>query len=131
MKFKFNKIYLLLAILIFIIETLIAIFLKTGFIRYTVGDFLVVILIYCFVKSFIEVNALKLAIAVFLFALCIELLQLYNVLSLLNMEHNKTAALLLGSTFQITDLVAYALGLTATLLIENKTCKPRNFGVKT
>ncbi|MEC3907232.1 DUF2809 domain-containing protein [Tamlana sp. 2201CG12-4] len=117
---KINKIYLTLTLLLFLIEACIAIFLKTGFIRHTVGDFLVVILIYCFFKSFLNINSIKLAIAVFLFALCIELLQLFNILNLLNMEHNKTAILLLGSTFQVSDLVAYALGLIFTLSIKNK-----------
>lgn len=117
---KLNKTYFILTILLFIIEALIAIFLKTGFIRHTVGDFLVVILIYCFFKSFLRVNALKLAISVFLFALFIELLQLLNVLSLLNMEHNKAAILILGSTFQVSDLVAYALGSISIFIIDLK-----------
>lgn len=104
--------------MLFIIEALITIFLKTGFIRHTVGDFLVVILIYCFFKSFINVNAVKLAIIVFLFALCIELLQLLNILSLLGMEHSFTAKLLLGSTFQLTDIAAYLLGISTFLLID-------------
>ncbi|MEC3907231.1 DUF2809 domain-containing protein [Tamlana sp. 2201CG12-4] len=117
---RLNKTYLTLTLLLFLIEACIAIFLKTGFIRHTVGDFLVVILIYCFFKSFLNINSIKLAVAVFLFALCIELLQLLNILKLLNMEHNKTAILLLGSTFQVSDLVAYALGLILIVAIENK-----------
>ncbi|MFD2725569.1 ribosomal maturation YjgA family protein [Hyunsoonleella rubra] len=115
---KVNKTYLLLAILLFISEALIAIYLKIGFIRHTVGDFLVVILIYCFFKSFLKVDSIKLAIAVFLFALCIELLQLLNILSLLGMEHNQTAILLLGSTFHVSDVAAYILGVITFLIID-------------
>lgn len=101
-------------------EVLIALFLKTGFIRHTVGDFLVVILIYCFFKSFTQVNPIKLAIAVAFFALCIELLQLLNILNLLHLERNKTAILLLGNTFKTSDMVAYALGMLSFLYIDLK-----------
>lgn len=115
---RINRTYLLLTIFLFLIEVLIAIFLKTGFIRHTVGDFLVVILIYCFFKSFFNINSTKLAIAVFLFALCIELLQLLNILSLLGLENNKIAILLLGSTFHFSDLAAYFLGMVSFLIID-------------
>lgn len=124
---KLNKTYLLLTILLFITEILIAIYLKTGFIRHTVGDFLVVILIYCFFKSFFKIKAIKLAIAVFLFALCIELLQLLNILSLLGMENNSIAILLLGSTFHFTDVMAYALGAIAVLFIDLKLIPHGNY----
>ncbi len=123
---RINKTYLLLTIVLFITEALIAIYLKTGFIRHTVGDFLVVILIYCCCKSFFEVNSIKLAIAVFLFALCIELLQLLNILNLLGMEHSYTAKLILGSTFQFTDLVAYFLGIITFLIIDLKFIQNAN-----
>lgn len=119
-KMKFSKTYFILTVALLIIEALIAIYLKTGFIRHTVGDFLVVILIYCFFKSFFKINSTKLAIAVFLFALFIEMLQLLNILSLLGMENNKTAILILGSTFQISDLVAYGLGLICFFIIDLK-----------
>ncbi|WP_203258986.1 ribosomal maturation YjgA family protein [Hyunsoonleella ulvae] len=117
---RINKIHLILTILLFLTEVLIAIFLKTGFIRHTFGDFLVVILIYCFFKSFFKIDSKILAIAVLLFALCIELLQLINILSLLDMADNYSAKLLLGSTFQFTDLVAYALGIITILLVDLK-----------
>lgn len=123
---KFNKTYFLLTMLLFTLEALIAIFLKTGFIRHTFGDFLVVILIYCCIKSFFDINAVKLAISVFLFALFIEMLQLFNVLDLLGMEHSHTAKLLLGSTFQFSDIVAYFLGVTFFLIIDIKFIQNEN-----
>ena len=117
---RINNIYLLISILIFIVEALIALYLKTGFIRHTAGDFLVVVLIYCFVKSFFKANSIALAFSVFLFALGIELLQYINILSLLNLKHNRLAVLVLGNTFQVTDILAYALGLASFLIIEFK-----------
>ena len=124
MKLQLNKTYLIIAILIFIIEVLIAVFLKTGFIRHTFGDYLVVILIYCFCKSFIKIESFKLGILVLMFAFSIEFLQLTNFLELLNLQNNHLAKLLLGTSFRFTDLVAYTLGVISIILIENKLQKP-------
>ncbi|WP_083253409.1 DUF2809 domain-containing protein [Flavivirga aquatica] len=89
MTFKFNKTYLILTITLFITEVLIALYLTSGFIRYTVGDFLVVILLYCFFKSFILENYLKIALSVLLFSFFVEFMQLINILNILNIQDNQ------------------------------------------
>ncbi|WP_242202392.1 ribosomal maturation YjgA family protein [Aestuariivivens insulae] len=126
MKLYFNLTYFSFFILLLCIEALIAIFLKTGFIRHTIGDFLVVILIYCFVKSFFKITPLKLGIAVLAFAFLIEFLQLVNILALFNLHKKSFLKLLLGSTFQITDLIAYTLGVASILSIELNIYKSWN-----
>ncbi|MDO7174163.1 DUF2809 domain-containing protein [Mariniflexile sp. AS56] len=123
MKLHFNKTYIILTILLFITEALIAIFLKSGFIRHTFGDYLVVILMYCFFKSFIKGQHFNIAMSVLAFSFAIEFLQLVNILEPLNLENNHIAKLILGSTFHVTDLVAYTLGIVTTLLVELKLTK--------
>ncbi len=118
MTLKFNKIYFIIALALLVIETLIAIYLKFGFIRHTFGDYLVVILLYCFIKSFIKTTPLIAAIPVLIFSYIIELLQLVNILGMLNLNNNYLLKLILGSTFQISDLVAYTLGILTVLIIE-------------
>ncbi len=118
MTLKFNKTYSIIALTIFIIEVLIATYLKYGFIRHTFGDYLVVILLYCFFKSFINTTPIIVAIPVLIFAYIIELLQLINILEMLNLNNNHLAKLILGSTFQVSDLVAYSLGIITVLIIE-------------
>lgn len=120
---KLNKTYLLLTLFLFAIETLIAIYLKTGFIRHTVGDFLCVILLYYFFKSFIDGHHFKIAFSVLVIAFTIEFLQLTNYLELFNLQNNYLAKLILGSTFSISDLIAYTLGIIATLSLEYKIHK--------
>lgn len=115
---KLSKTYLLLTLLLFTIEALIAIYLKTGFIRHTVGDYLCVILLYCFFKSFMEGHHYKIAILVLVIAFCIEFLQLTNYLALFNLQKNRLANLILGSTFEISDLVAYSLGIITVIIVE-------------
>jgi hypothetical protein len=123
MKMKLNQTYLAITSLLFLIEVAIALYLKTGFIRHTFGDFLVVILIYCFIKSFMEIHFLKLALAVWLFSFLIEFLQLTNILNAFHLQNNLLAKTILGSTFNVFDLVAYTLGIGAVLVVEYK----RNF----
>ncbi|OYX22375.1 MAG: hypothetical protein B7Z06_11750 [Flavobacteriales bacterium 32-35-8] len=123
MPLKFNKTYTLLFISILLIEILIAKFLTQGFIRYTFGDYLVVILIYCFLKSFINLNSFYVSISVLLFAYSIEFLQLINLLNILSLENNHLAKLILGSTFHISDLAAYTLGMITVLIMEYKIYK--------
>ena len=116
----FNKTYLVTTILLFITEVLIAIFLKTGFIRHTFGDFLVVILLDCFFKIFIVGHSIKIALSVLVFAFLIEFLQLIKILHMLNLNNNHLIKIILGSSFQITDLVAYTLGIITVLYVEFK-----------
>jgi hypothetical protein len=123
MTYKFNKTYTLLFISILIIEMLIAAFLTSGFIRHTFGDYLVVILLFCFFKSFINVSSFYIAIYVLLFAYSIEFLQLINLLQILSLENNHLAKLILGSTFHISDLVAYTLGIITVIIMEYKIYK--------
>lgn len=118
-KFNFNKNYFIGFVFLFLIESLIAIYLKKGFIRHTFGDVLVVILLYCFIKSFFNLKPIYVVLGVLIFAFIIEFLQLSPLLELLNLQNNHIAKLVLGSTFQISDLVAYCFGAITILLFEN------------
>ncbi len=65
---KFNSRYFVLAVLLFGIEILIAKFAHDQILRQYVGDLLVVILIYCFVKSFLATPFINTALAVLAFS---------------------------------------------------------------
>ncbi|MBU3821158.1 DUF2809 domain-containing protein [Flavobacteriaceae bacterium XHP0103] len=123
MKPKLNKTHALLFISTFVIEVLIAKFFTNGFIRYIFGDYLVVIMLYCFFKSFLKTNPFSIAMSVLLLAFIIEFLQLANILSILNLQDNQLLKLALGSSFHISDLIAYTLGILTVLFIEYKIYK--------
>lgn len=118
MTLQFNKTYTFLFIAFFTIEVLIATFITHGFIRYTFGDYLVVILLYCFFNSFIKTSSIKFALGLLIFAYTIEFLQFLNLLELLNLNNNHLVKLILGSTFHVTDLIAYTLGIITVLIVE-------------
>ncbi|WP_412984205.1 DUF2809 domain-containing protein [Pontimicrobium sp. IMCC45349] len=116
----YNKTYFVLFILLLIIEALIAYFLKSGFIRHTFGDYLVVILLYCFIKSFVKAKTFTVATFVLIIAYVIEVLQYFNLLAYLNLENSTIAKLILGSTYHFEDIIAYTLGVLTILLIEKE-----------
>ena len=121
MKFKTNTVYLSISGIFLFTEICIAVFLTDGFIRHTFGDFLAVILLYCIIRSFIEANPIYIAISVLIFAFIIEFAQLFNLLDHLDLRQNKIVTIILGSTFHISDLIAYTLGTMAILFIDLKT----------
>lgn len=116
---KFNRIYFTLTILILAIEIWIALFVHDNFVRPYLGDFLVVILIYCAIKSFFNISVRITAILVLCFAYCIELLQYFKIVTVLGLEKFKIARILIGTSFSWEDLVAYTLGIGFILLLEN------------
>ena len=71
----FNKTYFFLSVLLFLIEVVIATYIHDKIIRPFVGDILVVMLMYCSIKSFFNTDIIKTAIGVLLFAFFIETLQ--------------------------------------------------------
>lgn len=127
-KLHFHKNYALLFLIFLLIEVAIATYFKTGFIRYTLGDYLVVMLLYCFIKSVINIKPIQTSIIVLCIAYCIEVLQFFNLLQLLGLESNTLAKLILGSTFHFEDIIAYTLGILTILFVEHKyktlSCTP-------
>lgn len=111
---KINYKPLALFLIIFIIEAYIALFVRDNIIRPFVGDALVVGLIYFFIKSFINKSSHLLAVYIFLFACFIEMAQYFNLISLLHMENSKIAKIIIGSTFDLNDILCYFVG---TILI--------------
>ncbi|MFV8322365.1 DUF2809 domain-containing protein [Flavobacterium sp. LB3P21] len=116
--FQFNRNYFILTILLLLIETAIALYLHDNFIRPYFGDFLVVILLYCFVKSFVNVSVWVAASLVLLFSFAIEIAQYFNAVEKLGLQHYKIATVVLGNSFAWMDLLAYILGILTVISIE-------------
>lgn len=118
--FKVNKKYFYFTIVLFLIEACIAVFIDDIFIRPFVGDILVVILIYCFIRAFLDLKSTVVAVSVFSFACLIEILQYFNFVNKLGLQNNKILAIALGSTFDWKDIIAYGIGTMIILQLENK-----------
>jgi len=121
---KLNYIFFTAFILILITEIAIAIFFKAGFIRHVFGDYLVVLLLYFFLKSFISFSNNTLANITVLIAFTVEFIQLTPLLKSIGLENHSIANLVLGNTFSVTDLLAYTLGYITIIIFNNSIlCK--------
>ena len=118
--FKFSPFYAFSALLLFITEVLIALFVHDQFIRPYIGDFLVVILIYCFVKSFLNTPMVPTALGVLVFAYTVELLQYFRIVEVLGLQHSRAARIIIGSSFEWQDLLAYTMGILIVVLVEKR-----------
>ncbi|HEU0136062.1 MAG TPA: DUF2809 domain-containing protein [Flavobacterium sp.] len=105
----FNIKYFLIFIVLFVIEVLIALYVKDDFVRPYVGDVLVVILIYAFIKSFVQLPIVPTIVGVLAFSFAIEFLQYLNLVEMVGID-SKILKTVLGTSFAWADLLAYTVG---------------------
>lgn len=115
---QFNPKYFLAAVLLFFTEVFIAIFVKDSVIRPYGGDFLVVIFLYCLLKSFFKIPVKNAIFGVLLFAFVVEGAQYFKLVDLLGLENNKIASAVLGNHFEWLDILIYILGGLTIYLVE-------------
>lgn len=117
--------YLILFSIILIIECLIAIFLKQGFIRENIGDILVVPCIYTMLRIIFPQKIKYLALYVLIFAILVEILQLLNITTVLS-NNNKILSIALGGTFDLKDIICYILGFISIVVISKVKSKKQS-----
>jgi hypothetical protein len=116
---RINKKYIISFLILFIIEALIALFVHDNFIRPYIGDILVIILMYTFIRGVMDKKIKTLPIYLFLFALFVEVMQYFKVIELLNLENNKVASIIMGTSFDIKDILCYFIGSMILIIYEN------------
>ena len=109
--------YILIFIVTFIIEVIIAKYVHDKIIRPYIGDVLVVICLYTFAKSIFLDKIKWLSLYVLIFAVIVEILQYFNYAQIL-FGDNKIAKTLLGSSFDVKDILCYVAGYLIIILIE-------------
>ena len=90
-------------------EIYIAVCVKGGFVRHYAGDVLAVILLYALARAIFSVTPSNLALKIFAFAAALEIAQYFGVVQILGIE-NKILKIMIGGTFDLTDLLCYAAG---------------------
>ena len=94
-------------------EIYIAICVKGGFVRHYAGDVLAVILLYALARAVFSKPPLNLPLKIFVFAAALELAQYFGAVQILGIE-NKILKVMIGGTFDFTDLLCYAAGCVLT-----------------
>jgi hypothetical protein len=107
----------LAALALFAIEVAIALWVHDAFVRPYVGDVLVVPLVYCCVMAVYRGRPARVVTGVFAFACSVELAQLARVVDRLHIE-NHALRVIIGTSFEPLDFVAYAVGALLTLACE-------------
>lgn len=102
--------YLIATLVILIVEIFIGLFVHDGFVRPFIGDVLVVVLIYMFIRIFIPEKIRLLPLFVFLFAVLVELLQFIRIVEILGLQDNRLMSTIIGTSFDIRDILCYFVG---------------------
>lgn len=125
-KRKMRVWYAIAFIVIFIIEVLIALFVRDSFIRPYGGDILVTVLICCFIRIFFPQKIKALPILVFLFALTVEIGQYFDFVYLLGLGDIRFFRILLGTSFSVFDIICYGIGCLIFYICEKFVLKNKN-----
>lgn len=111
MKFlRFNKNYFALTIILFVIEICIAIFVNDAFVRPFLGDVIVVWFVYYFIRSFIAIKPIYIAVFTLLFSFAVEIGQYFKWIEILGLQEYKWARIVIGTSFSWWDLLCYVVG---------------------
>ena len=113
---RINVKYAIAFAILLCIEIMIAKYVHDDFVRPYVGDVLIVILIYCFLKIFLKTTK-HLPIWIFLFSVLTEMVQLLDLPGMLGIN-NKIILIIVGSTFDPVDIFCYFIGCTILCLYE-------------
>lgn len=107
---KINKRYLATFFILLTIEVFIALFVHDNFIRPYIGDVLVVIVIYTFIRGIIRRKVKNLPIYIFLFGVLVEVLQYFRIVEILHLQNNRFFTILIGTSFDVKDIMCYFVG---------------------
>lgn len=118
MRLTFQKHYFLLALVLLVVEIFIGMYVHDSIIRPYAGDYLVVMLLYCLLKAFVIIPVVPAAIVVLVFSYVIEILQYFNIVNWLGLQKYTLARVIIGTSFEWVDLLAYTLGIFTILFIE-------------
>lgn len=121
--------YIIVFVMLLIIEIFIGIFMHKGFIRDYGGDMLILPLLYAFTRIFLvedsKTTRLYLPLGLFLFGVCVELLQAVDLIDILEIGRNSTLGIIIGSTCDWKDILCYLAGTVLILCYNYKNLLKR------
>ena len=118
MKRNSKTYYFIGFLFLLVTEIVIALYVNDGFVRPYLGDFLVVIMLYCLIMSISSISILKGLVLVLLLAFTIELLQLVPLRQYFT-QGESWIWVVLGNSFSFVDLLMYVLGIACCGIMES------------
>lgn len=123
---RFDPRYALIACIVFLMEVVIATQLHAWpWIRGSLGDVLVVVLMYFALLTLWRVRPLPLALGVFAFACGVELAQLMRINDLLGVPRDSMLGIMIGNTASWSDVAMYAIGAALAWLLHTRVWRER------
>lgn len=118
MKLKFNTGYFLLTIFLFLTEVFIAVKLEDiFFVRAYLGDVIVVILLFTFVRSLMKINNQTLILGIFAFSCLVEFAQYFKIAEKIGFPEGSLMYIVIGNSFSWVDILCYAAGCALLYLL--------------
>ena len=113
-----NAPYAVIAIVLLVVEVLIALFVTDGFVRGYLGDVLVVALVYAALRAVTRLGIAGALATTLGVALLVEVGQALGVLRALGLADNRLAAIVFGGVFDLLDIAAYLAGGALVMIAE-------------
>jgi glycopeptide antibiotics resistance protein len=114
-----RRVYLLVAVALFALEVLIATELKHfRFVRYSLGDVLVTMLLYCLALALRDFERWRLAAIGFGFACSIEVAQYLQLAQRLGLAKGSALRIAIGDAFEWTDIACYFAGSVLAFTVD-------------
>jgi hypothetical protein len=115
---RFRLSYAIAAILVFLTEICIVLYVHDAVIRPYVGDSLAVILLYLGLRAVTPMRVLPAVLVALGIAFAIEFGQMFHLIDMLGLRGNRIARFVLGGYFDVRDLFCYSAGTAAILITE-------------
>lgn len=110
--------YAAAALVLFLIEVAIALFVRDAFVRPYLGDTLAVVLVYLALRAATPARVVPAALVALAIAFGVEFGQWFGLVDRLGLGGSQMARIVLGTGFAALDFVAYAAGAAAILVAE-------------
>lgn len=110
--------YLAVSLALLAVLVYIAVDVRDAFVRPFLGDVLAVAWVYVTARVVLELPRHVVAAGALALACLLELGQYFELVTRLGLEEHALARTLLGATFDVLDLLAYALGWALVLGVE-------------
>ncbi len=107
-------IYAAVFAVLFAVEIIIGLYVHDQFVRPYIGDMLVVVLLWALVRMIIPFRAVWLSGAIYVFAVLSQMIPLVDFLEI----ENRLIRVLMGTSFAVGDLFAYAAGCIVTAIVD-------------
>jgi hypothetical protein len=116
--FRFHRVYFLLTVALCGAEIFIGTRMHDPLIRPYGGDVLIVILLYCLIRSFCDFGVVPLALGVLAFAYLEEMGQFFHIADRLGFTRPSLLRTLIGTWFSWVDMACYTIGIGMVLATE-------------